>query len=52
MTRPLWMMWRDNALDLPHFGTVIGWLLSIVEETLGLTPEGHEQAKQLKAIRY
>ena len=52
LTRPLWMMWRDNALDLPHFGTVIGWLLSIVEETLGLTPEGHEQAKQLKAIRY
>ena len=52
LTRPLWMMWRDNALDLPHFGTVVGWLLAIVEETLGLTPEGHEQAKQLKANQY
>ena len=52
LTRPLWMMWRDNALDLPHFGTVVGWLLTIVEETLGLTPEGHEQLKQLKANQY
>ncbi|MEP0943037.1 MAG: LysR family transcriptional regulator [Rhizobiaceae bacterium] len=52
LTRPLWMMWRDNALDLPHFGTVIGWLLSIVDDAVGLTPEGRDFARKVKADDY
>jgi DNA-binding transcriptional LysR family regulator len=52
LTRPLWMMWRDNALDLPHFSTVIGWLLTIADDALGLTEEGARFSKQLKADLY
>ena len=52
LTRPLWIMWRDNALDLPHFSSVISWLLAIVDEAVGLTADGRNFSKNLKSELY
>ena len=41
VTRPLWVMWRDGALELPHFQSTIRWILGVASESLDLT----EQAK-------
>ncbi|NKB54200.1 MAG: LysR family transcriptional regulator [Rhizobiaceae bacterium] len=49
VTRPLWMMWRDNALDLPHFGAVAIWLLAIVDETLTLTDQAQKLSSELSS---
>lgn len=49
LTRPLWIMWRDNALELPHFRSVVCWLFQIIGESLPLTEQGREFAAELNA---
>ena len=42
VTRPLWMMWRENALEMPHFLSVIFWLLEVTGDAVPLTQEAQD----------
>ena len=37
--RPLWLMWREGALELPHYRPTISWILDTTKSTIGLTEE-------------
>ncbi|MEM7069778.1 MAG: hypothetical protein AAF478_12940, partial [Pseudomonadota bacterium] len=39
VTRPLWIMWRDGALELPHFRSTISWILDTAKDVMELTDE-------------
>ena len=46
LTRPLWIMWRDDAFDYPHFQTVVKWILHETDNLLSATEDVSELMKK------
>lgn len=46
VSRPLWIMWRDGALDIPHFRSTIRWILETTSYCLELKKPASDFLKE------
>lgn len=48
MRRPLWLMWRDDVLEEPHFQSVLVWILRETISTLQATESASELLRKIR----
>ena len=48
MRRPLWLMWRDDVVEDPHFQSVLVWILRETISTLKSTESASELLRKIR----